>query len=351
MEFPHARALSLLEQMVSLSDPKARRDITLSTGLATFANLYNCNSERWITLTPTTRQEHTNIFLCALDIVCAVLNINMSNILGEYAPNPQTIAYLSKETVGYSGSAAIIASKIQSARQRHSASEKYKDPYYTVGRYFPDGFFYRDPNEAFYAGYVNHRTAMMAVMPNEQVDVTQYVMPEVPGTTYSQISFGNYAMFSIQPGDFAFGSNNYTVLLSGSPINSGIKHTVSRRDTINIINNSQQRRLLLKFTVHHYHIARPNYDAYPTYRADLASTYSYISHQWHHIRSHVLRSMNLPPVCPPDQSPIEPVRILTIALLGRLADVYTTHSPEIEINMAIQPVLFGADMMNAMQGL
>nr|AXF35764.1 major core protein [Kammavanpettai virus] len=334
--------------MLALTDPKARRDITLSSGLAVFTNHYNCGLDRWITLTPATQEEHKNIFLCALDIVASVLNVNASGLILGYVPNPQTVAHLSKETVSYTANAAIIANKIANARSRGSVAAQFYDPYVDAETFVPPGCYYRMANGNFEPGYTSYRTVMFALGPGERRDVTAFVRPRAQGLTQYQMSYTPYTRYLMNQGGTAVGSTQITVTIPQGVMNPSHRYFIGRQAVINLSNNSANLNALVSFTVHYYHIARPGWDVYPSYRSDVASTYSFISDEWNTIRNYFLHTLGLPRTRPEEIAPNEPRQIWAYAMLGRLADIFLAHTPDLVINHIAQPVMFGQDLLNNM---
>nr|UBB38836.1 VP7 [Wongorr virus]UBB38845.1 VP7 [Wongorr virus]UBB38848.1 VP7 [Wongorr virus] len=331
MESARARALSLLEAISTLSNPRNRRDSTTINGLVLFTARYNATGERVMTITPSTQEEHTNTFLAALDIACAVLNVNLAGIYQGYVPNTQVIAILAREELPFTNDDFRVIQRIDNEVENGTNTMRFSDPYDDAEEFVPPGVFFKVGREHF--AYCDARTLSVALERAERVDASRAVRPNFPDVTQFVFSWAPYRYMIRQAGAVAQGSRNISVTRDGMNVLPGRQTFATPRTDIFIQNNDMLNDGLVAVTIHSFTRARASFDVYPGYRSDCAAVYTYQDAEWHALRSRVCADKGLPETHMPHLPPNDPESIFTLAVLSRLYDCYACHRP------TLRPVL------------
>ncbi|AEE98375.1 VP7 [Umatilla virus] len=347
MESARARALSLLEQLATLGDPRNQRDLNAVSGLTLFLTKYNATCDRLLTLTPSTQEEHRVCFLAALDIVGAILGINLSGILHNYVPNAQVIAHLAREDLPYSTQAYRNVLRILNETSGHSNSSRLYDPYDDRAQLVPPGMFFRQNAQAQHFAYTSSREMSVAVMAGETIDISQTIRPSMIGATQYCFSWAPYHLFYSYAGQVTRQQPRLNVEINRRDAAVGIQHMAAPNSVVTITNTGNAASLV-QFTVHWYTKIQAGWDVYPGYKSDCAAVYTYQDAIWSHIRSNICGMKGLPGNRLPINPPGNEDHVFTMAVLARLFEVYTCHRPVVAqaVNRVGGPGLYNQAVQN-----
>ncbi|AGT51061.1 VP7 protein [Corriparta virus] len=330
MDAVRARALSLLESLASINDPRNSRDLGSINGLALFCTKYNATSERVLTITPSTQDEHTTCFFAALDIISAVTGIGFMNRYNGYTPNAQVISILAREDMPYTISDYRMALRIRHEVQAGSNYTRFTAPYPENQTVVPPGYFNRAAGAGHVAYPVTYNTIEVPMNGGERHDYTRHIRPGAAGLTRYVISWRGYLRFTGHNNAMVDGSVNLRVLKNAAtPLRAGELHEITPNQTLTIHNTNANLPAIVSITCHEYSVAGHTNHVYPGMEADLAAVYSYLDADWHALRTYIMVESNLPPHHPPIEAIDTEEQVLAIALTGRLYDVYIAHQPRL----------------------
>ncbi|QCQ85352.1 VP7 [CHeRI orbivirus 2-1] len=326
MEGIYARAFSYLECLASNRDPRGRRTYPVLDGFPLFVTRFNSTSDRPITQTPSTVEEHRNCFYAALDLVVAALGINFTYPLPNYTPNVQVLSIIAREDLPYSAGAYIRAGRIINEPGAGQARRFYT-PWPDINFLYPPATPYRTANDEPQPMAVASNAMEVTLYQNEEVEVSDIIMPNYDDCINACVVWYTLSHYRGAGGALIEGSNMCTLMVGEREMEAGVELIIPAGSQIRVANRSAVNSGMIHMEIKWFTRAQPSEDLYDTYRVDCAACYSFHTMGWYDLRTYLLRVMGLPP----HAAPLEPIRtpqgILAYALISRLQDVYTAHSP------------------------
>ncbi|QCQ85372.1 VP7 [CHeRI orbivirus 3-3] len=327
MEGIYARAFCYLECLGSNRDPRARRTYVPSDGFAQFVTRFNTTSDRPITQTPSTPEEHRACFYAALDLVIAALGLNFNYALPGYSPNVQVLSILARDDLPYSTQAYIRALRIINEPGSGQSTRRFYTPWLDVNFIYPPATPYRTPNDDPQPMAISSNAMEVTLYVNEDVEISDIVMPNFDDVVNACFVWYTLSHYRGAGGALIEGSQMCTLMVGEREIDSGIEFIVPAGAQIRVANQSAVNTGMIHIEMKWFTRAQPTEDIYDTMRLDMAASYSYHTEHWYNLRTYLLRVMGLPPHVMPTEPIRAPNRVLTYALISRLQDAYVAHSP------------------------
>ncbi|BBE08040.1 VP7 [Sathuvachari virus] len=326
MDAPRARATTVLDEITATCDPRARKDTSTVNALSLFCVRYNSTSTNIISITPTTPQDHRNIFFAALDIVNAALGVNFQAPLQDYAYNPQVISILAREELPYSVNSIKNVIKIRTGPGAGCNTLRCYHPYGTTAAMTPSGLFLRAQNNRPLFTVTGSSQIEISMLAGEVLNPMQAIYPQGPQNT-SATYVWHPMLFGIENAAVNEMTNNITVNVSNVDVAPGVAFTLAPASAIFVRNNSPNQEGLVRFTCLEYFQALSGWDIYPEMKSDLALIYSYHDEMWHELRSYLCAEKGLPRHRAPPRAMTDPDEVLAIYLIARLCECYLAHRP------------------------
>nr|AVO64737.1 VP7 [Big Cypress virus]AZK31318.1 VP7 [Big Cypress virus] len=326
MDAPRARAATVLDEITATCDPRARKDTSTVNALSLFCVRYNSTSTRIITVTPTTADDHRNIFFAALDIVNAALGVNFQAPLQDYSYNPQVISILAREELPYSVTSIKNIIKIRMEPGSGCNTSRFYHPYGLSRIITPPGLFIRAAGNRALFTTISTNMIETSLIANEVLNPMQAIYPAGPNNS-SATYVWQPLMYGIVNGGVNEMSDNVTVNVSNVDIAPGVPFTLAPASTVWVRNNAANQESIVRFTCLEYIQTATGWDAYPEMRSDIGLVYSYHDEQWHELRSYMCREKGLPGHRAPPKVMNDPEHVLSLYMLARLCECYLAHRP------------------------
>ncbi|AXS78005.1 VP7 [Guangxi orbivirus] len=327
MEGIYARTFCYMECLGSNRDPRARRTYIPSDGFPLFVTRFNSTTDRPITQTPSTIEEHRNCFYAGLDLLIAALGVNFNYNLPDYTPNVQVLSLLAREDLPYSTHAYIRAQRIVNEPAAGQSTRRFYTPWPDVNFIYPPATPYRTGADEPQPMCTGPQSMEVTLNANEDLEITNTVMPNYPDVVDTCITWYTLSHFRGAGGALIEGSQLCNLMIGEDEVEAGTEIVVSADAQIRVANQSAVNAGMVHIDVRWFTRAQPSEDIYDTMRVDIASSYSFHSQQWYDLRTYLLRVMGLPAHMPTTEPIRNPQRILTLALISRLLDIYVAHSP------------------------
>ncbi|QCQ85342.1 VP7 [CHeRI orbivirus 1] len=326
MEGIYARAFCYLECLSSNRDPRARRTFQPSDGFALFVTRFNATTDRPITQTPSTPEEHRACFYAALDLLVAALGINFNYALPGYTPNVQVLSILARDDLPYTMEAYVRASRIINEPGAGQV-RRFRTPWPDVNFIYPPATPYRTANDEPQPMAISSNAMEVTLYVNEDIEISDILMPNYDDVVDACIVWYTLSHYRGAGGALIEGSQMCTLMVGDREVEAGVEVVIAAGTQIRVANQSAVHTGMVHMEVKWFTRAQPGKDIYDTMRVDMAASYSFHSEQWYDLRTYILRIMGLPPHNPPQEPVRIPNRILTYALLSRLQNAYVAHSP------------------------
>ncbi|AKP24092.1 major core protein [Chenuda virus] len=331
MDAYNARALSVLEGLALAADPRAHRDPVSETTLSIFMMRFNSTTTRPIVGAPTTREARRNNFYAALDVAYAALGITSQFLMPGYVQNPQTLAILARDEIPYTPSTFRRVQRIRICSEGACTFREEYFPYqnYTMltGRAMP----INPPADGGPRCYlVDPNTVQVHVEPEQTIAVTDVVVPTAPNWVAAELAW--YIQTNGPGANAAEGyAQDVDVYVNDRRLPAGLPYRLNPGDRVELTNHDDFNLGTAMFFIRRYWSAAPPQVIYDSMEADICAVYIYHDRTWHRLRSYICTQVGLPPTYYPSEATQEPRRVLTIAILSRLFDVYCALSPEIHL--------------------
>nr|QNH88369.1 VP7 [Peruvian horse sickness virus] len=323
----YARTFCYLECLASNRDPRARRTFLPSDGFPLFVTRFNATTNRPITQTPSTPEEHRACFYAALDLLIGATGINFNYRLPEYSPNVQVLSILARDDLPYTSEAFIRATRITNETAAGQSTRRFNLPWPDVNFIYPPATPYRTVDDQPQPMVIGPQDMEVTLNVNEDVEITDIVMPNYPDVINTCFVWYTLSHYRGAAGALVEGSQQCSVTAGDEEAESGVEIIVPAGTAIRVSNTSAVNAGMIHFNIRWFTRAQPSEDLYDTMRVDFAASYSFHSEQWYNLRSYLLRLIGLPPHIPPNDPIRVPNRVLMLALISRLQDVYVAHSP------------------------
>ncbi|AAW28774.1 VP7 [Yunnan orbivirus] len=327
MEGIYARAFCYLECLASNRDPRARRTFQPSDGFALFVTRFNATTDRPISQTPSTQDEHRSCFYAGLDLVLGALGINFNYNLPGYTPNVQILSILARDDLPYTSEAYVRASRIINEPGAGQSTRHFTLPWPDVKFLYPPATPYRTAADEPQPMAVGAQDMEVTLVPAEELEITETVMPNYPDVINACIIWYTLSHYRGPGGALIEGSDTCQLTIDDEEVEAGVELIVPVGSPIRVINSSAVNTGIIHITVKWFTRAQPSDDLYDTMRVDIGASYSYHDQQWYDLRSYLLRQMDIPPNVPPNEPIRVANRILALALVSRLQNAYVAHSP------------------------
>lgn len=325
MDSTLARALTVLDSLIAIADPRARHDTIDFSALSAFISFYNATTRsRPLTMSPATPEDHLALFHAALDIVCAIMNIQYGGDLDGYVQNFEVIALLTRPTIAYTPMSYSIANSIRVCTVNPTATAGYRNPFsrgvelgmiglarLPAGQGAAQRLVSKERLEVVVAqGQHIARAGMPVVAMNDHVWCRVTWRPMIEGLD------ANGAVINL--------SQNINVTLDGAAWPAGTVRVVGRNQAVGIANNGAMIGIAV-FEVLEFARAHSGIDSNLTARADLNSMWTFGDDRWHAIRTNILNALDIRPEYPPFEPAWDAKYATTNAVVGRLFRVYAAH--------------------------
>nr|WBV80518.1 VP7 [Yonaguni orbivirus] len=327
MEGIFSRAFCFLECLGSNRDPRARRSYAPSDGFALFVTRFNATTDRPITQTPSTVEEHRACFYAALDLVIAALGVNFNFRLPNYPPNVQVLSILAREDLPYTTEAFTRSSRILNETTAGQSTRRFTLPWPDVSYLYPPATPYRTDDDEPQPMAIGPQDMEVTLNVNEDIEITDIVMPNYPDVVSACIVWYTLSHYRLHAGALIEGSRLCTLMLGDEEVEAGTELIVPAGTAIRVANNSAVNTGIIHITLKWFTRAQPGEHIYDTMSVDIDACYSFHSEEWFELRSFLLRAVGLPTHAPPLEPVRVPNRILAIALISRLQNAYVAHSP------------------------
>lgn len=275
-------------------------------------------------MSPSTPEDHRALFYAALDIACAVMNIQYGGELEDYVQNFEVIALLTRPTIAYTTVAYEVANAIRVNSVQPTAVPGYKDPFARAPNVHVSGLAVLGANNAPAIRIVDSRRFELVLDAAQQ-----HIMPGFPIQGYQDHIWVRAVWRPIVRGIQNNGqlidlSNGLNITVEGAVWPPGQIRVIGRVQAVGAANNGAVVGIA-SFEVLEYARARAGVDATLTARADINSMWTYGDERWQDVRMNLLQALDIGTTYPPYQPAWDAKYATAYAVIGRLFRVYAAH--------------------------
>ncbi|AFX73393.1 VP7 [Orungo virus] len=325
-----ARALSVIQDCISVGDGRINLDPGVMERLGIAINRYNGLTNNVVTIRPGTQDERNAMFFMCLDFALAALNIQIGVISREYTQALATIGVLATGEIPYSVAAMDTIVRISGTMATWGPTEYELPPYARSQMIQMSGRYYVPAGANSHAAHVDPTTVEISLAAGVVVNVTNALQPRGVAPTMMYMVWHPLAIFANPQGATAASPQNMTLVVGGLNIAAG---TIIAWDTVAPIQLSNQggQEGMIAIRILWMTTLDKSMTSLPEMREIISRCYSFMHPSWHALRGTVLHSLNLPTNNPPMFAPATRQEALAYLILANLADAYTSLRPDFTI--------------------